>query len=49
MCFGFFHNKKLGFEGSGSGLKCAEGLAVSGSVLDADRIKLTRHEPLRKI
>lgn len=45
---GFSHNKKLDFESSGSGLNCAEGLAVPGSALDADRIKLTRHEPLRK-
>lgn len=46
MCLEFFHNKKLGLEDSDSGLKLSEGLAVLGSVLDADRTKLTRPEPL---
>ena len=36
--------KKLGFEDSYSGLKLSEGLAVLGSVPDADKTKLTRHE-----
>ena len=48
-CLEFFHNKKkLGFEDSYSGLKLSEGLAVLGSVPDADKTKLTRHESLIK-
>ena len=49
LCLEFFHNKKkLGFEDSYSGLKLSEGLAVLGSVPDADKTKLTRHESLIK-
>ena len=42
MYLEFFCNKRFGFEASDSGWKLSEGLAVLGSVLDADRTKLTR-------